>query len=127
MLKRLNLENIPEDLQGLVQALDPLPHRKWIRIANRWEGFLIKGADPSIALFKAIFEECFPKAEVFIRNFPMIWDEHFLRFYKDPPEAWQEIRDRVVDIIENDKTYFEFPRQNFDRLIDELSKGQKVV
>jgi len=127
VIKSLNEEDIPEDSKRLLYSLDPLPHRKWLRIANKWEQFIINNNDNNIApsyseaLFRAIVEECFPKAELFMRNFPMLWED-FSGFYNNPAPELQEIKDKVANIIENDNTFFEFPAENFTRLLHEWEK-----
>ncbi len=119
VLKILEEKEMPEKYYGIFQTLDPLTHRKWIRIANRWEGFLSAQIDPAYSLCRAIFEECFPRTELFIRNFPT-WKENFPAFYQEPPD--DKIKETMDKIIDEDNAYFEFPRLNFERLIEEWGK-----
>ena len=121
-LERLGVENFPDKVQPLLEAMDPLPHRKWVRIANRWEALLLKADDPAKALVLALFQECFPKAENFMRRFPL-WSMDFPNFYLNTPPHGDEVKKRVIELIQQDTTHLDFPQANLDRLLqawDEL-------
>lgn len=119
-VKTLLENNMPAQKDSLVTSLDALTHRKWIRIANRWESYLQnQGSKNPIAqlkaLWSAIFHECFPKAETFLRRFPII-NEDFMNQHLGLESDENEIITTAVNLARKDKTFFEFPDKNFNTL-----------
>ncbi len=105
------LKPIEEEVINLASGLDALPHRKWVRIANRCENYLsILKADTEATLFEsfwlALLYETFPKIELHLRPYP--------QFYLTPGEI-VEMRD-ISSHIEGDKTVFSEPLKNFEFL-----------
>ena len=111
-------DNLPKGTNDLVTAIDPLTNRKWVRIANRWESYLSQFGSESTEtrlknLWLAIFHECFPETEKFLRRFPDLNADFMNAHLKDDPD---EIITTVKEIINEDKTFLKFPEKNFDAL-----------
>jgi hypothetical protein len=119
-VKALMHGELPDETRSLVNPLDPLPHRKWIRIANRWESNLQpevpEDAETRLkALWSAIFHECFPAAESFLRRFPLTNRDFMNQHLKPEPDA-EQIVSKAVELAHADKTFFHFPERNFKTL-----------
>jgi len=106
------LECIKKEIREL-SSLDALPHRKWVRIANRCENYLsVLGAEsPGLvfdSLWLGLLYEIFPRLELYLRPYPF--------FYLNPAEIFQ--RDDITSIIEGDRAVIGEPMRNFDFLRD---------
>ena len=117
-VKKMLNDNLPKGTNDLVTAIDPLTNRKWVRIANRWESYLSQFGSESTEtrlknLWLAIFHECFPETEKFLRCFPNLNADFMNAHLKDDPD---EIITTVKEIINEDKTFLKFPEKNFDAL-----------
>lgn len=118
-----------EALKILLQAIDHLPHRRWVKLVNRIEKkcSLAFSNDIYEIVFAAFLKELFPDFELFSRRFPLITSAlynlfagevfHFLDFTKrikdeDYSEGLPEEVVSAVKIILDDKTYLDLPERN---------------
>ncbi|MCK4388899.1 MAG: hypothetical protein KAV83_01515 [Desulfobacterales bacterium] len=125
-VKTLLEGELPKKTDSLVASLDPLTHRKWIRTANRWECYLLQRESKDTmsqleSLWLAIFHECFPEAEGFLRRFPEINTDFMNQHLKSEHEA-QETVSKATELACKDRTFFHFPERNF-RAISEAWRG----
>ncbi len=59
---------------------------------------------------------------LFMRRFP-VWGMDFPNFYLNTPPHGEEVKKRVIELIQQDKTHLDFPQANLDCLLqawDEL-------
>ncbi|MEW6666051.1 MAG: P-loop NTPase fold protein [Thermodesulfobacteriota bacterium] len=119
---------------SLLAGLDPLPHRKWVRIANRWETYIAqqKSLQPTPllkSLWLAVFHECFPKAEAFLRGFPKENATFMWRLIRADVQVEGIIKE-AHSIACEDETFFRFPKTNLTTLTqgwrDLVDKGVVV-
>lgn len=101
------------DVVLLLESVDALSYRKWIRIANRVR---MKGVESKLAnVWLSIFLECFPKAEKVLRKFP----DFGVRLLDNPDEFKDDEKKLYEDIIgtaEKDDTFFRYPGRNVEAL-----------
>jgi|LGVF01.1.fsa_nt_gb hypothetical protein len=114
-VKALLEGKLPEQTDTLVGCVDPLTHRKWLRIANRWESYLFQreGRKPQLeALWLAILHECFPQAEGFLRRYPDL-NANFMKECLKPEDQAEETASKAKKLACKDDTFFHFPERNF--------------
>lgn len=114
-VKALLVGGLPKKTDSLVACLDPLTHRKWLRIANRWESYLLQreGRKSQLeALWLAILHECFPQAEGFLRRYPDL-NANFMKECLKPEDQAEETASEAKKLACNDDTFFHFPEKNF--------------
>ncbi|MBF0538072.1 MAG: hypothetical protein HQL03_07450 [Nitrospirae bacterium] len=102
-------------IRAVLSSLDPLPHRKWIKLLDRIEREVISSASKeSIAFEKAFFisalKELFPRLEVFSRQFPALLGDLYDATSEAPGSA------QAIEIVRSDTTHLQFPLDNFERL-----------
>jgi hypothetical protein len=115
---KIHFDNITEKHhEGLINffkahKLDGLSHRKWKKLSNRIESMAVGTESLSLVDTRAAcFKELFPKAERFLRTFPAILHDMAQRGYEKLED--DEIKERLIKIIEYDKAFFNFPKRNF--------------
>jgi len=120
VLEKSGMEGFESELRELGSKIDSLPHRKWNRIANRLETLTEPGQKPRFPdLWISIFEECFPKAEQFLREFPQIKDEISSDFERAKgDQAFAGVIGRIEEIVKYDTSYFRLPEENLKRMIE---------
>ena len=109
---------LPSRMNELLSQIDPLSHRKWNRIANRWETYLRTRnindeRDQLECLLYSILFECFPKIELLLRDFPSLRDDFFNQVY-NPTD--KHLIDKIVEKAKNDTTFLKEPNKNFNNL-----------
>ncbi|MBF0336763.1 MAG: hypothetical protein HQL05_02935 [Nitrospirae bacterium] len=107
-------------IRAVLSSLDPLPHRKWIRLLDRLEQEVISGMGKEHEAFEKVFfvsavKELFPRLEVFSRQFPGLLDKLYAAATDSP--AYPALA-RAIEIAQSDTTYFQFPAEAFKRLKD---------
>ncbi|MBF0345129.1 MAG: hypothetical protein HQL06_12985 [Nitrospirae bacterium] len=107
-------------IKETLSSLDPLPHRKWIKLIDRLENELTILKDKkTIALEKMLFttalKELFPKVEVFSRQFPYLPDRLFVA-KPETNDLDTSLLVMALEIINTDDTNFRFPSRNFEML-----------
>lgn len=110
-----------ERIKSILLSLDPLPHRKWIKIINRIEnGVIFEGKDYRNMLkgliFSALMKELYPELELFSRRLPHVLENLYI--YKG--EGEDEIIKEALKKIEEDKSYLDFPKRSYDRIKDAI-------
>lgn len=126
-----------EDLKNLLQGIDHLPHRKWVKLMNRIEKEYSFESSPDIyeIAFIAFLKELFPSFELFSRRFPRVTYD----LYRLSEEEYRNLSDlnksRGLDVKEevreagksifNDKTYLDFPEKNVIAFKASLEKRKK--
>lgn len=113
-----DIEDI-ERIKSIFLSLDPLPHRKWIKIINRIEnGVIFEGKDYRDMLewliFSALMKELYPGLELFSRRSPRLLEN----LYKGDGE--DETIKEALKKIEEDKSYLDFPKRSYDRIKDAI-------
>jgi len=125
--KKVKIQWFNKSIKNIISSVDPLPHRKWIRIANRLEMKISENQIPKVSdLWGAIFEECFPKGEQFLREFPYIKEKIYDDFEKFS-SSYEDLASQLERIITDDKTNFRFPQKNFILLIEAQKKIEETV
>ncbi|KJU85484.1 kap p-loop domain-containing protein [Candidatus Magnetobacterium bavaricum] len=105
-------------IKAVLSTIDPLPHRKWLKLLDRLERDVILSVSKDPAAFERVFfvsvlKELFPRLEVFSRRFPGLLDD----IYGATQEALGSTAlVKVIGIIESDTTHLQFPLENFKRL-----------
>ncbi|MBV6341539.1 P-loop NTPase fold protein [Candidatus Magnetobacterium casense] len=107
-----------EHIRAVLSSLDPLPHRKWIRLLDRLEQEVTSGMGKEQKAFEQVFfvsavKELFPRLEVFSRQFPGLLDALYAAATDSP--AYPALV-RAIEIAQSDTTYFQFPAEAFKRL-----------
>jgi hypothetical protein len=117
----LNKEEF-EKIETILKSLDPLTHRKWIKVCNRVEkkirrakGYAGQGNAQDVSLEKIIFfallKELYPEFEILSRR---LSDNIFEHVYTKGTGAAEPLIEKILDKINNDTTCFCFPEQNFE-------------
>jgi len=105
--------------------LDSLTHRKWKRLANRFESErVVPDALDRNRARVACLKELFPKTERFIRGFEQILEpmaEGKLDAVDD------HIKERLLKTLEQDRAFFHFPKINFDRLFQPEERPDETL
>ena len=115
---------IDDNICELCGILDPITHRKWVKVANRMET-RVKGNRLDMGdAWLSIIEECFPRLEKMLREFPHIKAE-FATDFSQLEKRHKDLFEGIKTEIEEDKTFFRFPRRNFDRLIEYQTRVMK--
>ncbi len=115
-----NLAPIEGELTQLAAGLDALPHRKWVRIANRCENYLLTvGGSSEGEIFDvfwlALLYETFPRIESYLRSYPAV--------YLNPGEI-QRRREELSSLAQGDETYFGDPSKNFNFLLEFFERNR---
>jgi hypothetical protein len=109
---------LDDNLFDLFNAIDPLTHRKWVKIANRMEMKAIEKGDLHIRdAWFSILEECLPTVERFIRKFPNL-EAALSKDINGLKNEYPHIHEEIEKMVEEDKTFFQFPKVNFQRLCE---------
>ncbi len=100
--------------------LDPLTHRKLIKIINKIEEKVLLANNTNITksllhkfIFEAVIYETFPEGQYLLRKLPGLVKELF-----DQTNDDEDGVKKVKEKFENDETYFEFPQRNFESLLE---------
>jgi len=122
-----------ETLKDLLNSLDNLTHRKWVKLVNRIEKKLLATKDqaerasilPHI-VFTAVLKELYPQFESYSRKFPGIAQTLLIQ---DTPGHLVYKVEEALGRINKDKTCLEFPRENFDNIKDRINRllGEKEI
>jgi hypothetical protein len=119
---KILIEEDIEIIELLLKKLDPLTHRKWIKVCNRLEKEIRIGKSHYAPdsentnvlekiIFSALLKELFPEFEVFSRR---LSEEILEDIYSRGTESTDPVVMKALDKIRNDTTCFCFPEQNFN-------------
>lgn len=121
-----------EKIETILKRLDPLTHRKWIKVCNRVEKeirmakvYTEQDNAPVVSLekiiFSALLKELYPEFEVLSRRL----SEDILEDIYTKGTGSSEPIKAVLDKIKNDTTCFCFPEQNFEIIREITAPGRE--
>lgn len=109
-----------DKVELILKELDPLTHRKWIKICNRIEkeirieinnnGTVVS---PGKTIFFALLKEHYPGFEILSRRFS---EEMLGDTFSKGMESESAIVKESIDKIKNDTSFFYFPERNFESI-----------
>ena len=117
-------------LKDILQDIDHLTHRKWVKLVNRIEKklrFYGKDEDKLVLhIFTAIIKEIFPDFELYARKFP--WTVQ--KIYNGEQGKDKRVYEGVKRIVK-DNSYLQFSLDNYIRIMKKIRslqiKSQKSI
>jgi len=104
-------------LKTILNEIDFLSHRKWVKLINRIEKKVRFFGQNNLPLlvFTAIVKELFPRFELYSRPFPRVIKDIYDGVLREDQTVYEGVK-----IIVNDESHLHFPQENYFRVMQKI-------